>query len=86
MLEMLNGVPDIRNPLGSTPRVAPRAVGHVENLLRVADLVCDAHCTFVQLRFSTKSAAARDGFRGARVLRDSFILYKAVIYPHNRRV
>jgi hypothetical protein len=49
MLEMLNGVPDIRNPrepLGSTPRVAPRTV----------------------------------------VLRDSFILYKAVIYPHNRRV
>jgi hypothetical protein len=32
------------------------------NLLRVADFVCDARCTFVQLRFSTKSAAARDGF------------------------
>jgi hypothetical protein len=36
----------------------------VANLLRVAELVCDARCTFVQLRFSTSSAAARYGFRG----------------------
>jgi hypothetical protein len=36
--------------------------GTSKNLLRVADFVCDARCTLVQLRFSTKSAAARDGF------------------------
>jgi hypothetical protein len=52
MLEMLNGVPDLRNftkaavPAAGAMRMAPRAV----------------------------------------VLRDSLILYKAVIYPHNRRV
>ena len=32
------------------------------NLLRVADVVFDTRCTLVQLRFSTKSAAARYGF------------------------
>jgi len=34
----------------------------VGNLLRVAVLACDARCTEVQLRFSAKTAAARDGF------------------------
>ena len=33
-----------------------------KNLLRVAFSVCDARCTLVQLRFSTETAAARDGF------------------------
>jgi hypothetical protein len=32
------------------------------NLLRVALPVCDARCTFVQLRFSTSTASARYGF------------------------
>jgi hypothetical protein len=32
------------------------------NLLRVALAAFDARCTFVQLRFSTTIAAARDGF------------------------
>jgi hypothetical protein len=36
--------------------------GISKNLLRVALLVCDARCTLVQLRFSTNTAAARDGF------------------------
>ena len=37
-------------------------MGTSKNLLRVADLACGARCTLVQLRFSAKSAAARDGF------------------------
>jgi hypothetical protein len=36
--------------------------GISKNLLRVALSVCDARCTLVQLRFSTNTAAARDGF------------------------
>jgi hypothetical protein len=35
-----------------------------KNLLRVALSHCDAHCTFVQLRFSTNIASARYGFQG----------------------
>jgi hypothetical protein len=37
----------------------------MKNLLRVALSVCDARCTFVQLRFSTNIAAARYGFSGS---------------------
>jgi hypothetical protein len=36
--------------------------GTSKNLLRVALSHCDAHCTFVQLRFSCDIAAARDSF------------------------
>jgi hypothetical protein len=39
------------------------------NLLRVAFSVCDARCTLVQLRFSTETAAARDGFQSVPVVR-----------------
>jgi hypothetical protein len=41
-------------------------VKNLVNLPRVALLACDARCTFVQLRFSAKIAAARYGFRGLR--------------------
>jgi hypothetical protein len=36
--------------------------GISKNLLRVALPVCEARCTLVQLRFSTGTASARDGF------------------------
>jgi hypothetical protein len=36
--------------------------GASKNPLRVALALCDAHCTLVQLRFSTTIAAARSGF------------------------
>ncbi|WP_313035293.1 hypothetical protein [Massilia alkalitolerans] len=36
--------------------------GTSKNLLRVAFAICDARRAFVRLRFSTATAAARDGF------------------------
>jgi len=41
-----------------------RCGGGLANLLRVAASACDARRTLVRLRFSAKSAAARDGWRG----------------------